>query len=262
VGIYQQNAGFSLVETLVAMTLGLILISGAMQVYLSFKKTYINQAQLIAAQENGRAAILILSAAIRTSGYSGCQGEVFFHPLEGISQTSPASDGIIIKTANSNIAKLTMPIDQATNIIYATNNPADQDNPDLLIADCVHAQLFKATSFGKQIKTAIAIQPTYQILDTEIGRVTTTTYFIKKTKRKNIYGKPVFALYSTVNAKQAEELIEGINQMQIEYGILGAYLAANQVSNWDMVQSVHLILTVDLGNGATKTWETYVALRN
>jgi type IV pilus assembly protein PilW len=259
---FRNNAGFSLIETFIAITLGLIILTGVMQVYLNFKKTYANQNQLIAAQENGRTAIMILTNAIHTAGYTGCEDKKLFYAVQAITNTNQVGDGIVIKTADNALTKLTTPIETPTTTIEVTANPADKDDPDLLIADCTHAQLFQATSFGSKIKTNITIEPTYQILDTEVGGVTTTSYYVKPTSRINPDGEPIFALYSITNGKEPEELVEGIDNLQIEYGASGHYLTGAQVTNWDEVQSVHLILAVDLGKGETKSWETFVTLRN
>ncbi|MDD7805550.1 MAG: PilW family protein [Endozoicomonas sp. (ex Botrylloides leachii)] len=64
--------GFSLVELIIALLLGILLTAGAGKVFLSTNKTYTLQDQLIRMQENARTALELLVKDIRMSGYTGC----------------------------------------------------------------------------------------------------------------------------------------------------------------------------------------------
>lgn len=257
---HRKNLGFSLLETLLAIALGFLLTSGIFQLYINFKRIYTEQEQLISAQENASMALIILTTAIKNAGYSGCAGKKLYPAVQG--GRSGNSDHIIIKTANNALAKLKTPTTTNTKILYVTNNPAKKDNPNLLIADCVHSQLFKATSFSQQIKTDTSIDQIYQIADTEIGQVTVTEYYVAKTSRKDNYGQPVYALYSRLDGKSAEELVEGITSLQINYSVTGNYVLASQVSDWNNISGVRLLLTVAIKKGVAKSWESYINLRN
>ena len=68
----KRNAGFGLVEILIAMVLGLMLTIGMTNVFLSSKQAYRTQDALSIIQENGRYAMEVLSRNIRMSGYQGC----------------------------------------------------------------------------------------------------------------------------------------------------------------------------------------------
>lgn len=69
-----QNAqmGFSLVEMMVALVLGLVLIGGIGHLFLSANRTYMLQDELSRIQENARFALDLISRDIRMSGYTGC----------------------------------------------------------------------------------------------------------------------------------------------------------------------------------------------
>ena len=76
-----RQSGFSLVELMLATSLGLFLIVGLMQVYLSVEKTYRLQQAIIQLQDNGRFAIHFLSQHIRMAGYADCNGsDTFVNP--------------------------------------------------------------------------------------------------------------------------------------------------------------------------------------
>lgn len=67
----RQQAGLSLIELMVAITLSMILMLGAIQIFLSSKNSYISNQQLSEIQENGRFALDILARDIRNAGYRG-----------------------------------------------------------------------------------------------------------------------------------------------------------------------------------------------
>jgi len=72
-GVNQKSSrGFSLVEMMVAIVIGLILLAGVSSVMVSTKRTYNTQDSLGRLQENARIAMVILERALRNVGYIGC----------------------------------------------------------------------------------------------------------------------------------------------------------------------------------------------
>jgi type IV pilus assembly protein PilW len=67
-----REKGLSLVELMIAITLGLILMSGVVKVFLNSKATYSTQQALSRIQETGRLAIEFVSRDVRMAGYNGC----------------------------------------------------------------------------------------------------------------------------------------------------------------------------------------------
>ena len=68
---FKQQYGFSIVELMVAMLIGLILMLGVTQLYVSSKQTARTNTALARVQETGRFAIETLSYSIRNAGYKG-----------------------------------------------------------------------------------------------------------------------------------------------------------------------------------------------
>nr|CAA6828973.1 MAG: Unknown protein [uncultured Thiotrichaceae bacterium] len=68
--------GFTLVELLIAMTLGFFLIAGVGTVYIGSKKTYKLQAQVAELDENARHAMRALKQHIAHAGYASSTGVV------------------------------------------------------------------------------------------------------------------------------------------------------------------------------------------
>jgi type IV pilus assembly protein PilW len=68
----KKQLGLSLIELMIAITLGLILITGVLQVFISSKTVYTTQQALSRIQETGRLAVDFLTRDIRMAGYMGC----------------------------------------------------------------------------------------------------------------------------------------------------------------------------------------------
>jgi type IV pilus assembly protein PilW len=66
-----RSAGMSLIELLVAMTIGVVLIFGAAQVYIDSSKTYSINESTARLQENARYALSVLEPDIRMANYWG-----------------------------------------------------------------------------------------------------------------------------------------------------------------------------------------------
>lgn len=65
-----QQGGFTIVELMVAGTLGLILIVGVLQVFISSRQTYRVQDAISSVQDGGRFALQFLSEDIQKAGWS------------------------------------------------------------------------------------------------------------------------------------------------------------------------------------------------
>lgn len=64
--------GFSLVELMIAITIGLVLMTGVVQMFLSSKTVFTTQQGLSRVQETGRLAVDFMARDIRESGFYGC----------------------------------------------------------------------------------------------------------------------------------------------------------------------------------------------
>ncbi len=82
-----SQQGMTLIEILVAMTLGAFLLTGVMQIFLNSKQTYRMQDNLSRMQENGRFAMEFIAREIRTADYKACfsdtrSGDEVFAPAD------------------------------------------------------------------------------------------------------------------------------------------------------------------------------------
>jgi type IV pilus assembly protein PilW len=68
---HQPTKGFSLVELIVAMVLGVIVIGGAISVYLASKRSLTEVEQVVSLSENGRFALQLIGYSARHIGFYG-----------------------------------------------------------------------------------------------------------------------------------------------------------------------------------------------
>ena len=70
-----RQAGFTLVELMVALTIGLFVVAVMGTIYLGSKSTFLSQDSMARLQENGRFAIDTIGADLRMAGFRGCLGQ-------------------------------------------------------------------------------------------------------------------------------------------------------------------------------------------
>jgi type IV pilus assembly protein PilW len=68
-GLYASQVGFSLVELMVAMALGLLVLGAVFSVFILQNQTFSNQEELVAMQQNVRAGMDLMSREIGLAGY-------------------------------------------------------------------------------------------------------------------------------------------------------------------------------------------------
>ena len=68
--------GFTVVEVMVAMTLGLLMLVGVVSLLVGSKRSFSEQTEMSRLQENARFAIEVLMKDIRMAGYVGCVNDI------------------------------------------------------------------------------------------------------------------------------------------------------------------------------------------
>lgn len=69
-----RQVGFSIVELMVAILIGLIILAGVIQVVVTSKTTFIGQEEMSFIQENARYAMDVIGKDVQGAGYWGCAG--------------------------------------------------------------------------------------------------------------------------------------------------------------------------------------------
>ncbi len=285
--------GFSLVELMVAIVIGLFLIGGAVTMLVTSKQTYVVEEDLGRIQESGRYAMKVLIDDIRLAGYFGCanamsavrnnlagaiNGHLFdtSNTIEGfnnattnwlpsgaanaIATATPETDGITLRHLGGRNTPLTASMARTSDALSVTIDLNDPDQPVLGpkelagVSNCGAADIFQITndpSGGGATTVAhsgltIAYENTSATGAAVVSPFVAVRYYLTTGQS----GSP--ALFRqifdrTTNAIVDEELIEGVDNMQITYGVdtddngePDSYLSADAVPDWDNIVSVRI----------------------
>jgi prepilin-type N-terminal cleavage/methylation domain-containing protein len=90
----QPNRGFTLVELMVAMVIGLIVITAVYRVYQNQQQTYTSQRSIVEMQQNARAALTLMKREMRMAGYKPAATDGIDNDgLNGMDDADPAENG-------------------------------------------------------------------------------------------------------------------------------------------------------------------------
>jgi len=315
-----RQTGLSLIELMIAMTLGLILTLGVVQIFLGSSQTYRLSDALGKVQENIRFSLGTLQHDARMAGHFGCLIGEPFNQLDpdgdgydSVVYENPGvigweaantglSDSFTITTLATgsgswvNGAGETVPTDIQGQVIPGTDffiisggqradvelsgNPGGNANTlgtdgssnipkgaiiTVVASDCSGGDLFqKTTSANASTITKGGggspgnITPVNEKFagdyddDASVYTFSSTAYFIGV----GASGEPaLFRERLDAGASGAVELAEGVENMQILYGVASgvgqaadSYVTAANVTNWDQVVSVRMALLFRTGD--------------
>ncbi len=236
-----HQQGFTLIEILIAMTIGLILLAGVIQIFTSSKAVYrINEAQS-RLQENGRFGLQVIAKDIRTAGFWGCLGDStqvvnnlnaggIVDPAQGgINGTEggigapPPPDTITLQGAVGDGLPVNTHNVAAASISTNANNGLTQ-NDFFLLGDCTRTDLLQITNANPDTSGTVifntgagapgnATKPTVAYgSNAALYRTNRVTYSIANGNS----GQP--SLFRNENGTNME-LVEGVENLQIVYGV-------------------------------------------
>ncbi|RKZ37344.1 MAG: hypothetical protein DRQ49_16375 [Gammaproteobacteria bacterium] len=283
--------GFSLVELMIAMTISLVLMLGVATIMINTKRTYNVQQDKTQVQENARFAMEFLNKHLRMSGYFGCSGTVPTNitPLQGQDNISRAnlvtdlypSDVILVSFIDSEQAAFSVlhespaplnasPLQAGQKVFTFTNRGELFPNDQVIASDCGGSDRYEVESIddtSNQVTLKTSLVRTYsngnQSYGAQLGRLVTYRYFVAATddgfslfrdKDKNASNSSLkFNDPLDTNSENVEELIQGVENMQIRYGVdtdsdgaINQYQTSTQVNNnWNNVISVRITLLVN-----------------
>lgn len=253
-----QQKGFSLVELMVAMVLGLILIGGVIDIYLSSKQTYRMQDNQSRLQENGRFALQFLSKDLRMAGYIGCNNLATITPniiansppvfaignvVQGYdsgtwpatfptkpTNLAPNTSVILARYASSSGVYIDQPLPSTAATIHVNANPYGWTaGAVLFISDCQTADIFRANSIsagsgGININhstgsnTANVLSKAYGT-DAQVMAFSSYMYYLGSMAGGNNTACPC-ALFRQQFTGTPEQLVDNIRDMKVNYGVV------------------------------------------
>lgn len=327
-----MNKGFSIIEFMVATTLGALLVATVGSVYLANKTNFRIQEGIARMQENMRFVNYYLNHEIRMAGFQGCGNNVdvninnlVANPGANLNTTvgisgydgennnfnpalptnlsnlaAPNNDILEIRMAENANVQLDRNMNQTNNPVQVYNRLNIQAGEVVMISDCVVGDIFVAGSnsnstvithtVSNNISNDLSVAYTQ---GSHVMRYVYSAFYLKDTGRSNANGDTILTLIEQDINGNERELAEGVEQLQISYGVdtdgdftANVYQDANTIStanNWDNVISVKLnILFNSIENVATeptpyqfvettytpsdrllrRELETYITLRN
>lgn len=298
--------GFSIIEFMIAITLGALLLAAASSVYITNKTTYKAQEQLARLQENARYAIYILNRDIRMAGYQGCGGEEHiqlnnlirnssgvldydtpllghdgspggFTPALPVNLSSNAisgSDVIEVKMASPTSVQLRNDMGQAWHPILVYHRTSIQQGDPIIISNCKYGDIFIAgsNSTASYITHSIFHNTSFYLTlayntNAKVMKYNYYAFYVKDTGRANSVGDPIFALMRQDVSGNEVELVEGVEQMKITYGVdtdsdksPNVYQTAATVetnNNWNNVISVQINLLLATTENVSNKRQSY-----
>jgi type IV pilus assembly protein PilW len=270
----RSQIGISIIEIMIALLIGAFLIGGLMQMFIGSKRTYNMQDANSRLQENGRFAAEFLAQDVHDANFWGClilsstsndslsgvTGNLgiagsndnvdpnIVKPTDSIFLSGLRGAGVSVMSSSNGLTPLTISAGAGSNL---------SQGDWVAVSDCDSADVFQITndpgngtvinhdnnSFAHTYGTTAQIFPWYSV-----------TYDIQQRKGK-------LSLYRTeldptgVPLNPTQELVEGIENMQIlygedidtdstsaGYGLPDYYVPADQVVNMANVKGVRISL--------------------
>ncbi|RKZ48385.1 MAG: hypothetical protein DRQ58_04580 [Gammaproteobacteria bacterium] len=212
------QSGLSLIELMVAITIGLILLGGVFTIFMSNKQSYRVQENMGRVQENGRFAVDLMARTLRMTGWQG----------DNVDEWQDGS----LSVANSGVQSLTGTNNESTVGLLAGSDTITviyQGNTDGFVRDCL----------GNVVPVGVNVQNTFRVNTTAGGVVGATAGSVGQLECVTTNGGTV-----TTSA-----LIDGVEGFQIQYGIdtdndqaVNSYVSADNITDTDDVISVRITL--------------------
>lgn len=167
--VNRDEAGFSLIEVMVALTLSLILTLGLVQIFTGNSQTFRLAEASSRIQETGRLSTDLLGRAVRNADYWGCLDDVngmnsiledngtfdIARLLRGLDAENDIADGSAAAgtdrlslggiSGNSAIGVTFQPAQQAANL-QVTDNTSFNEDDILIVSNCKNGDIFQVTN--------------------------------------------------------------------------------------------------------------------
>jgi len=149
--------GLTLIETMVAITISLILLSGAITLFINNKVTYETNENLSRLQENARFAIEFLIEDLRMTGFFGCRTVTLVENPTGVFQLDDHANGVVMGAqGDGELEDIVFPlegIDDAPVALDATWSPSGNDDTTATIVPGTDAVTIRHLSGTHEVLT-------------------------------------------------------------------------------------------------------------
>ena len=242
--------GFSLVELLVSLLLGLLLSAGVIAAYLGAKRNFYYEEQMARMQENGRYAMRLLSRELGMAGYFG--GALALQDLVPVAVNADCSDQPWVLDASNPLELVNdypgqaVPVSQHAIELNCLDSASIVEHTDLVAIKRTAAEaslrrgvpaagLTASTTNSwylrreedeqpewERLRAIDLLDPAHSLPSLSYWEAITHIIFIRKFSDSGIEGDDVPTLCMETLAGDAMTsrcLVEGVENMQLEFGI-------------------------------------------
>ncbi|MGF1546146.1 MAG: PilW family protein [Thiotrichales bacterium] len=264
----KAQCGFTLIELMISMVIGLLTLGAVIKVYLVNNQTYRTQTALSTMQQSARHALDVLGFELRMAGFSGCSNLDVLVPsvltnaeitwpndevgqrLVGENGEDDAPDAITIARGGACGAQLNQIMtDTVSDLQTEDATRCEWDaGARLMIADCGSVDVFEATAVAQAGGSTVIEHSAAANVTGNLSKAYGTEAqvmaleFNAFTVQDGPTGEP--ALF-----RGNEVLVDGVEDMQLRFGFdnngdraVDSYVEAGDVTDWFGVLSVEINL--------------------
>ena len=283
--------GLSLVELMISLTLGLATVAAVGWVYLGTMQTYRTHDAISRVQEGARHAFELISKDLRMSGTVGCPyttftndlttptdwyKNLFGQPLSSIEQDGSDTDEVnefsdALSVLRADVSREIIVSSHAGSAFSVPSGHGVQDGELMVATDCNHAAVFQAsgttdTSIGHgaggNLNATGNLGAAYTP-NSRLYRMKAVTYFVRPNDAE------VPSLYrmvpiGTAGTETPEELVEGVEDLQVTYGVdtdIPADGVVNLVDGEGYISADDVDSASVPGANAAEKWQRVVSVR-
>ena len=232
-----MSKGFSLIEFLIAMLIGLFLLSGIASSYISSHKSSVKQDELSKLEDNGRLALEILSKTIVHTGYTPIHAGILNPPFiynggpPVVSETCPDGSDSVVKTGIFSATRYTRDFVNGDQIGVIYNSDSR------VFTDCSGGELPVSCQVEAPSVAAVGAP-------SDKSKIYNVFYLQKKKNRLMCVGS---------RTKAPQVIADGIENIQFMYGLsatggdVDRYVRATDIVDaamWASVVSVQIAVLV------------------
>lgn len=220
---YDRQKGLSIIELMVALVVGMVLIAGVLQVFLSSRNTFAVNEAMSRVQENGRFALEFIARNARQAGYTdpNYTGE---RPYKVIPSGLKCDLlGNVKSSCSANGQGL-----ESDTVSFAFQPPVN--------------------SAGQRVDCAGYTVPEGKVV------VNSFTVYEESDSKSSLACQRLILGESNPRPFPSAILVEGIDNIQIQYGIntttdnsVNKYVSANEVSDWNSVLAIRVAVLANSG---------------
>lgn len=249
-----RHAGFSLIELMVAMLVGLFLAGGLIYGYMGATRSYRFNTAMSRIQENGRFAVYLLMHDLREAGYLGCAtgtGRInnktaatdnYFRDFgAGLGGFDNVGGHWPMPLTEALQSEIPVPGSDIITLRRAAGVATQPDSVDAgqshIVTNCINGTIYEAAASG--------VQDHLPMEHSRVFALNTTVYFLAESSYTNV--PSLWRQQSSHVA--AEELVPGVEDMQVLYSedldgdkAADVYRSAADVTDMDNVISIRIAL--------------------